>query len=120
MGSKDDEAEEYARLERERAKLSPIERLHGGATRKTVSGLPDLRSLRRTGNVVQLAMRVHPKIKATAMALMARDGHGSMVALYMDMLKLYQNTHGPIDPSMLPTEEELVRLFEMERLARDE
>jgi len=44
-GSKDDEAEEYARQERERAKLSPIERLHGGPTRKTVSGLPDLRSL---------------------------------------------------------------------------
>ncbi len=120
MGHKDDEDEEYARQQRERAKLSPIERLHGGPTRKTVSGLPDLRSLRRTGNVVQLAMRVHPKIKATAMALMARDGHGSMVALYMDMLALYQNTHGAVDASQLPTEEELVRLIEMERLARDE
>lgn len=85
-----------------------------------MSGLPDLRSLRRTGNVVQLAMRVHPKIKATAMALMARDRHGSMVALYVEMLNLYQKTHGPVDPSMLPTEEELVRLIEMERLARDE
>ncbi len=120
MGTKDDEDEEYARQARERAKLSPIERLHGGPTRKTVSGLPDLRSLRRTGNVVQLAMRVHPKIKATAMALMARDRHGSMVALYVEMLNLYQKTHGPVDPSMLPTEEELVQLIEMERLARDE
>lgn len=120
MGNKDDEDEEYARQARERAKLSPIERLHGGPTRKTVSGLPDLRSLRRTGNVVQLAMRVHPKIKATAMALMARDRHGSMVALYVEMLNLYQKTHGPVDPSMLPTEEELVQLIEMERLARDE
>ena len=123
MGHKDDEDdedEEYARQARERAKLSPIERLHGGPTRKAVSGLPDMRSLRRTGNVVQLGMRVHPKIKATAIALVARDGHGTMVSLYMEMLSLYQKTHAPVDPSMLPTEEELVRLIEMERLARDE
>jgi hypothetical protein len=120
MGSKDDEAEEYARQARERAKLSPIERLHGGPTRKTASGLPDMRSMRRTGNVVPLAMRVHPMIKATAMAIMARDRHASMVALYIEMLELYQKTHGPIDRSQLPTEEELVQLIEMERLARDE
>jgi hypothetical protein len=120
MGTKDDEAEEYARLEREWAKLSPIERIHGKPTRKTVSGLPDGRSLRKTGHVVQLAMRVHPKTKVTAMALVARDGHGSLVNFYKNMLTLYQNTHGAIDPSQLPTEEELIRLIEMERLARDE
>lgn len=117
--SNKDEDEEYARQARERAQLSAIERLHGAPTRKTVSGLPDLRSLRRTGRVVQLALRVHPKVKATAMAIMARDGHSSMVALFEEMLQMYQKTHGPIDPSQLPSEEDLVRLIEMERLTRD-
>lgn len=114
-----DEDDELERQALERAGLSAIDRLHGSQVRQTASGFPDLRSLKRTGRVVQLPLRVHPKVKAIVMAILARDRHPSFVALFEDMVELYQRTHGPIDPALLPSEDELVRRIEIERLTRD-
>lgn len=101
MQGRDDEDEERERQERERARLPVIDRLHGGPVRTTVSGFPDQRSFRRTGRVVQLPLRVHPRIKVMIDAILRRDKHPSIVALFEAMLDAYQQVHGVIDPATL-------------------
>jgi len=62
--SGDIEDEERRRQERERKKLPLVDRLHGSSPRITASGFEDLRSKRRTGRVVQLPLRLHPRVRA--------------------------------------------------------
>lgn len=104
---------------RERARMPLLDRLHGGPPGTTASGFKDLRSNRRTGRVVQLPLRVHPKIRAIIDAIMIRDKHPSVVSLFEEMLDAYQKIHGPVHESELPPEEELVRRLEDERDRRD-
>ena len=99
--------------------MSPTDRLHGSEPRTTADGFPDLRSLRRTGRVVQLPFRVHPLVKAMMLAILLRDGHSSMVALLEACINAYLKVHGPIDTSELPTLDELVENLERERDKRD-
>lgn len=115
----DDEDEEWRRQQRELARLPLVDRLHGTPKRTTVSGFTDQRSYRRTGRVVQLPIRVHPKSKAIVDALLRRDNHASMVALFEAMLETYQKVRGPVDPASLPSDEDLVRQIERERRLRD-
>jgi hypothetical protein len=112
------EDEERRRQERERGKLPLIDRLHGSAPRITASGFEDLRSKRRTGRVVQLPLRLHPRVRAIIDIIMERDKPPSLVALFEDMLEAYLEKR-PIDVSLLPSDEELVRRYENERDRRD-
>jgi hypothetical protein len=93
--------------------------LHGSPPRTTASGFKDLRSNRRTGRIVQLPLRLHPRIKAIIDAIMIRDKHPSVVALFEEMVDAYCQVHGAIDQSMLPSDEELVLRIEQERDKRD-
>ena len=111
--------EERRRQGQTPATLPALDRLHGAPRRVTASGFTDLRSTRRTGRVVQLPLRVHPRVKAVVDALLERDGHPSMVALIEAAIDAYQQVHGVIDPELLPSEEELVRRIERERHLRD-
>lgn len=115
----DDEEEERKRQERERARMPLVDRLHGVPPRTTASGFKDLRSNRRTGRVVQMPIRVHPRVKAMTDAIMMRDGHPSLVALYEEMLDAYFERHGPLDLALLPSDEDLVKRIEKERDKRD-
>jgi hypothetical protein len=114
-----DEDDERHRQERERGKLPLVDRLHGSSPRITASGFEDLRSKRRTGRVVQLPLRLHPRVRAMIDVIMQRDKPPSLVALFEEMLDAYLEKHGPIDQSLLPSDEELVRRFEQERDRRD-
>jgi hypothetical protein len=114
-----DEEEERRRLQREREKMSLIDRLLGRPPRTTASGFRDLRSERRTGRVVQLPIRLHPRVRAIVGAIIERDQHPSLVVLFEEMLAAYMQVHGPIDESTLPSDEELVRRIEEERDKRD-
>lgn len=109
------EEEERRRQQREREKLSPIDRLHGSPPRTTKSGFLDGRSNRRTGRLVQLPLRLHPRVRAIVDAIMVRDRHPSMVALFEEMIEAYQQVHGPIDTSLLPSDQELIRRIEQAR-----
>lgn len=117
--SGDREDDERRRQERERIKLPLVDRLHGSSPRITASGFEDLRSKRRTGRVVQLPLRLHPRVRAMIDVIMQRDKPPSLVALFEEMLDAYLEKHGPIDQSLLPSDEELVRRFEHERDRRD-
>lgn len=60
----DDEKEEWQRLERERAKLPPRDRLYRKPLRITESGDRDLRHARRKGRVIQMSLRMQLKLRA--------------------------------------------------------
>lgn len=119
MGATDEEDEERQRQQRERERWSLTDRLIGKPRGKTASGFDDLRSNRRTGRVVQLPIRTHPRVKAMIDAILVRDQHPSLVALFEEMLAAYMQVHGAIDQSKLPSDEELVRRLEQERDKRD-
>ena len=119
MGGNDGEEEERRRQQRERERMSLTDRLLGRPPRKTASGFDDLRSKRRTGRVVQLPIRLHPRVRAIVGAIMERDQHPSLVALFEEMLAAYMKVHGGIDQSLLPSDEELIRRIEDERDKRD-
>jgi hypothetical protein len=115
MSASDDEEEERKRQERERAKLPLIDRLHGASPRITASGFEDLRSKRRTGRVVQLPLRLHPRVRAIIDVVMERDKPPSLVVLFEAMLEAYLEKNGPIDVSLLPSDEELVVRYEKQQ-----
>lgn len=115
MTQDDDERGERERQARERARLSFMERLYGSVFRTTASGFVDGRSLRRTGRVIQLPLRVHPRMKAMVMAIMARDGVPSTVVLFELMAQAYLEKEGDIDWSTLPSDDELLKRIEDKR-----
>ena len=118
-GRDDDEEEERRRQEAELARLSPIDRIYGSAPLTTASGFADRRSKRRTGRVVPLPLRLHPRVRAITDAIIDRDDHASAVVFYEVLLELYQQQHGAIDQSKLPSDDELIRRYVKERGKRD-
>jgi hypothetical protein len=117
--AEDWEEQERQRLQRERKQLSPTDRLHGAPPRTTVHGFVDQRSELRTGRVVQIGLRAHPRIKAMMDAIKKRDSIPSMVVLLELMLEAYQKVYGALDESELPSLEDLVEQIEKERDKRD-
>lgn len=115
----DGEEDERRRLEQERRKMEPTDRFHGSAPRRTADGFLDQRFLRRTGRVVQMPIRVHPRVKAIILAIKERDNIPSLVTLFELMLEAYLKEYGPIDEADLPTLEELAGNMEKERDKRD-
>lgn len=119
MHGNSDEDEERRRQEQELARLSPTDRLYGTGPRLTASGFEDRRSKRRTGRVVPLPLRLHPRVRAIFDAIMERDNHASAVVLFEVFVETYQQQHGAIDESQLPSDDELVRRYLREQGKRD-
>ncbi len=115
----DGEDEERRRLGQERSRMALRDRLYGHAPRRTADGFPDQRSERRTGRVVQMPLRVHPRIKAMMLAIKKRDNIPSLVVLLELMVDAYLKEYGDIDEADLPTLEVLVENLEQERDKRD-
>jgi hypothetical protein len=111
----DDDDEERDRQQRERARLSFLERLYGIPFRITSSGFLDRRSLRRTGRIVQLPLRVHPRVKALVDAIMERDQVPSYVVLFEQFAQAYIEKEGDIDWSKIPSDETLLDQIERKR-----
>lgn len=111
----DDEREERERQKRERARLTFLERLYGIPFRITASGFKDRRSLRRTGRIVPLPLRVHPRVKAMVDAIMERDGVPSYVVLFEQFAQAYIEKEGDIDWDKLPKDETLLEQIERKR-----
>lgn len=111
----DDEEQERKRQKRERELLSFLERLYGIPYRITSSGFVDGRSLRRTGRVVQMPLRVHPRIKALVMAIMERDKFPSMVVMFEQFAFAYLQQTRDIDWEKIPKDEALLEQIERKR-----
>lgn len=115
----DDEAEERRRQEAERRKLSLLDRLYGTPPRRTADGFEDRRSARRTGRLIQLPFRVHPRVKAIILAIMERDRIPTLVMALELFVEAYLKVTGPLDEAALPSMEEIVERIENERDRRD-
>lgn len=113
------EDEERRRLKQERNRMALLDRLYGYAPRRAADGSPDQRGERRTGRVVQMPLRVHPRIKAIILAVKRRDNIPSLVVLLELMVDAYLKEYGEIDEAELPTLEQLVEAMEQERDRRD-
>ena len=117
--ARDNEEEERRRLEAERARMSPEDRLYGKGKRRNADGFIDGRSDRRTGRVFKLLLRVHPRVRAIIGAIKKRDGHPSFVVLLEEMVEAYQKVHGEVAASEVESEEEIIARFLKERDKRD-
>jgi hypothetical protein len=117
--SGNDEEEERLRQQRELKSMSLRDRLHGGKPLRTSDGFPDQRSERRTGRIILMPFRVHPRVKALILAIKKRDNVPSLPVLLEVMLEAYQERYGPIDESELPSDEELIERFEQEQDRRN-
>jgi hypothetical protein len=117
--AEDWEEQERQKLMRERQQMASLDRLHSKPPRTTVDGFVDQRSALRTGRLVQLGLRVHPRIKAMMLAIKERDSIPSMVVFLELMLDAYQKEYGALDESELPSLESLVEQIEKERDKRD-
>ena len=115
MSAEDDEEQERRRQERERARLSHRDRIHGAPPLITASGFEDGRSTNRAGNVVYFPVRMQLRSRAIIAAIMKRDNVGKQTVLFEMMLEAYQQVHGAIDKSEIPSDEELIRNLERER-----
>jgi hypothetical protein len=115
----DDELEEMRRLQQERERLRPVDRLHGGPPRRTGDGFIDQRSERRSGRIILMPFRAHPRVKAIILAIKRRDDVPSLPVLLELMVDAYQEKYGAIPRDQLPTDEELAAQIERERDKRD-
>lgn len=111
----EDEEEERKRQARERKGMSALDRIYGRKAGLTISGGQDKRFRRRTGRVAQLPIRVQLRVQAIVEAILNRDGLPSVVVFFEEALDAYQQVHGAVDESLIPSEEELVTRFEAER-----
>lgn len=107
-----DEEEERKRRDKERSKLGFIDRLHRKAPRTTDTGFRDGRSKKRTGRVIPILVRVHPRVRAMLDFIMERDGVPSMVTLLEEMVEAYCKVHGEVQRSELPSDDELLQRYE--------
>ncbi len=115
MSARDDEDQERRRQEQERARLSHRDRIHGTPPVITASGFEDGRSRNRAGNVVQFPVRMQLRSRAIIDAIMKRDNIAKQTILLELMLEAYQQIHGAIDKSEIPSDEELIRNLEKQR-----
>ena len=106
-----DEATERLRQERERAKLKPVDRIHGVPPRITSTGLEDLRSKRRKGRVVQMSLRMQLRVRAALAFIMDRDNHEGLPELFEIMMQLYLEKYGGINEGDLPSEDDMIRQY---------
>jgi hypothetical protein len=107
----DGEEEEWQRLERERAKLPPRDRLYRNPLRTTESGDRDRRHARRKGRVTQTTLRMQLKVRAVMALVLDRDHHDGLPGLFEVMMDLYLEKYGPIHDSEIPPDDELARRY---------
>lgn len=101
MHGDDGEEEERRRQAKERANMKPIDRAYGGPPR-------DRRGKRRRGRLAQMALRMQLKVRAIVDLVVDRDEHDGLPELFEVMLQLYLEKYGPIDESLIGSDDELV------------
>lgn len=118
MLRKNDEDEERQRQAKERAALSPTDRMYG-PIKVTAAGTKSLQAPRRTGRLLQFNTRVHPKSRHILEALIRRDNVPSLVVFFELMLEAYQEKYGPVREDEIPPDDEIIDMFLNERDNRD-
>ena len=120
MRDKDkDEEAEWRRLEAERASKESIHRMYA-EMRITAAGDDDIRHERRTGRLLQMSFRMHPKTRQLIRAIMRLPHRPpSLVVLFEQMLEAYLKQYGGLNDSDVPSDGEAIDMFLKERDKRD-
>jgi hypothetical protein len=119
-GRDDDEADEMRRRQRERQQLRADDRLYGESKKTRKDGLPDGRSDRRTGRVFAKNFKMHPRTMFLFRAICQHESIPSETAMFEELLRLWEQHNGPIDPSLMPSDEEIAAIIEAARDKNDE
>lgn len=115
----DDEREEWRRRELERAKLSIYDQLYDNPG-TTLAGDDDGRSKRkRKYRVFRTPLSMQLRTRAILLAILDRDGHESLPALFEVLIAIYQEKIGAIHKDDIPPDDELVRRYLKQRDKRD-
>ncbi len=115
----DDEREEWRRRELERARQSIYDTLYDNQP-KTLAGDEDGRGKRkRKYRVFRAPLSMQLRTRAIVQAIIERDQHESLPALFEILIGIYQEKFGAIDANDIPPDDELVRRHLEERDSRD-
>lgn len=104
MHGDDGEEEERRWQAKERATMSPMDRLYGKPA-------GDLRGIRRRGRKAQMPLRMQLKVRAVVEVILKRDEHDGLPELFEIMLKLYLEKFGGIDEAEIPSDDVLVERY---------
>jgi hypothetical protein len=115
MSDKDDEEEERQRQRKENRRKTPMHRWYEKPPATNKDGGPDIRSERRTGRVLQMNVKLTPQVRAMVVAIVVRDRPPSFAALFEEMVKIYLEKYGELDPRLVPSDEELAERMEEAR-----
>ena len=110
----DDEKEEWERLKAERRKKSFFDRLYDSDPAPSDDGSENQQKHRRTGRLIALGLRGHPRTKAMMIAIRDRDEVPSLVVLLELALEAYLKVHGAEDLD-IPSDDEIIERLEAER-----
>ena len=119
MQGDDEEEQERQRLERERARLDPVDRVYDKPPRITAAGDRDRREARRKGRVIQMSLRMQLKVRAVLAFIIDRDDHDGLPELFEILLQLYLEKYPGIDEKDLPSEDEMIRRYLAKRDEKD-
>ena len=115
----DDEKQEWRRRELERARQSIYDTLYDNPG-KTLAGDEDGRGKRkRKYRIFRAPLSMQLRTRAITMAIIERDRHESLPALFEILIGIYQEKFGAIDAGEIPSDDELVRRHLEERDDRD-
>lgn len=119
MERDDDEAEERRRLEAERKKMRPVDRVYDRLPKRTVMGDVSGHASRRTGRLFPSLFRMTLTTRAMLKALKKRDDIPSD-PIFLELLIEAYLKNNPDPPLIIPSEEELIEQYEREKERRDD
>jgi hypothetical protein len=114
----DDEEEERRRQEAERKKMRLVDRVYDAPIKTTITGRISDQHKRRTGRVIPMLVRMTLRTEAILKALKERDQIPSDPVFLEILLEAYLEKYRE-PPITIPSDEELVEMFERERDERD-
>ena len=104
-----DDEDEY--IDDEEIELELIDPLYDTDVITNAAGARDGRTRRRKGRVIQIPLRAHPRVVAMIEAILIRDGHDSVVDLFVVMLRAYCQVYGRFKKTDLPSDRVLIDRF---------
>jgi hypothetical protein len=114
MSIERDEEEERQRQEAERKKMRLVDRVYDTPPRTTRFGDLSGLSAKRMGRKFSMIFRMTLTTRAMLMAIKARDGIPSDSVFLELLIEAYLKTYRK-PPIVIPSEEELIRMFEKKR-----
>lgn len=113
-----DDDEERRKLEAERKRQRPVDRLYGKAPRRTLAGDLSGHARRRKGRIFPVLFRMTLRTRAIMAALRERDDIPSDPVFLELLIEAYLELYDD-PPIIIPSDQELIEQYEREQEERD-